>query len=97
MCVAATNTVDALILIHVIFLLESDLTRTNALCCLVWLQGDCEDDITFDAILPACARISHALGDKFEPYLAIVMEPLLRGAQQVSLKCLNCSFIYVSV
>jgi hypothetical protein len=43
---------------------------------------DTENDSTFEYILPACARISKALGASFEPFLNTVMEPLLRGANQ---------------
>jgi hypothetical protein len=39
-------------------------------------------DITFEYILPACARISKALGPAFEPYLELVMTPLLHGANR---------------
>lgn len=39
-------------------------------------------DITFEYILPACARMSKALGASFEPYLDVVMTPLLQGANQ---------------
>ena len=39
-------------------------------------------DITFDYILPACARISSVLGSGFSPFLPFVMEPLLKGAMQ---------------
>jgi hypothetical protein len=38
------------------------------------------DTITFDYILPACARIAKALGRHFEPYVPFVMVPLLDGA-----------------
>ena len=36
----------------------------------------------FDHVLPACARISKALGVHFEPYVQTFMEPLLIGANQ---------------
>ena len=41
-----------------------------------------DDDITFDYILPACGRISKALQKHFEPFLPLVMIPLLAGATQ---------------
>ena len=47
------------------------------------VQGECDADISYECILPACARISHALGDQFEPFLPLVMEPVLAGARQV--------------
>ena len=39
-------------------------------------------DNDFDYILPACARISKAMGSQFEPLLPRVMELLLQGANQ---------------
>ncbi len=45
-------------------------------------RQDTERDITFEYILPACARISKALGTHFDPFLQVVMEPLLCGAVQ---------------
>lgn len=39
------------------------------------------DSITFDYILPACARIAKALGNHFEPFVPLVMGPLLIGAR----------------
>ena len=41
-----------------------------------------DDDTTFDYILPACGRISKALEIQFEPFLPLVMSPLLVGATQ---------------
>ena len=41
-----------------------------------------DDDITFDYILPACGRISKSLQRQFEPFLPLVMGPLLQGAIQ---------------
>eukprot|EP01038_Epipyxis_sp_PR26KG_P010303 gene10303-13849_t len=46
------------------------------------MHQDIEKDCTFEYILPACARISKALGADFSPFLQMVMEPLLRGATQ---------------
>jgi len=46
------------------------------------LQLDTEKNTTFDYILPACARISRALRQNFEPYLHMMVEPLLDAAQQ---------------
>lgn len=43
---------------------------------------DSDRETTFDYILPACARISKALGAQFEPFLPTVMDPLLKGAVQ---------------
>lgn len=43
---------------------------------------EADQETTFQYILPACARISKALGAYFEPYLAVVMTPLLQGATQ---------------
>jgi hypothetical protein len=34
-------------------------------------------------VLPACARISSAIGPLFEPYLTVVMTPLLAVSNQV--------------
>jgi hypothetical protein len=45
-------------------------------------QQDTERDITFEYILPACARIAKALGTQFEPFLPVMMAPLLAGATQ---------------
>ena len=45
-------------------------------------QQDIDSDIKFDYILPACARISKALGAKFEPFLPFVMTPIFAGAAQ---------------
>ena len=42
--------------------------------------GGGNDTITFDYILPACARIAKALGNHFEPFIPLVMGPLLVGA-----------------
>jgi hypothetical protein len=39
-------------------------------------------DITFDYILPACARMSKALEARFVPFLSLVMSPLIVGATQ---------------
>jgi hypothetical protein len=41
------------------------------------------DTATFDYVLPACARISKALGPQFEPFLPHVMPPVLRAATEV--------------
>ncbi len=47
------------------------------------MEADKEaQDITFEYILPACARMSKALGASFEPYLDQVMTPLLEGANR---------------
>lgn len=46
------------------------------------LMQDVTNDNTFEFILPACARISKALGASFEPFLSMAMEPILRGAAQ---------------
>jgi len=46
------------------------------------LQLDTERNTTFDYILPACARISRAMRMNFEPYLQMMVEPLLQAAQQ---------------
>lgn len=43
---------------------------------------DQNSDSTFEFILPACARISKALGEKFEPFLPHTIQPLLVGANQ---------------
>ena len=40
-------------------------------------------DITFDYVLPACARISKALKSSFEPFLSVVLPPCLQGATAV--------------
>ena len=42
-----------------------------------------DQDVAFDYILPACARISKALGAAFKPFVPAVMAPLLSGANQV--------------
>lgn len=47
------------------------------------IELDRENDMTFEYILPACARISKALESRFEPFLPLVMGPLLVGATQV--------------
>jgi hypothetical protein len=47
-------------------------------------QDSDKDTSTFEHILPACARISKALGVHFEPFLPAVMDPLLRGANQAT-------------
>ena len=44
---------------------------------------EANSDVLFDSILPACARISKALGAKFEPFLPFVMTPVFTGAAQV--------------
>jgi len=51
---------------------------------LISAIGTKENDIDseFDYILPACARISKALGSKFEPFLPFVMNPIFTGASQ---------------
>ena len=36
------------------------------------LDSDSSSDLTFEYILPACARISHALESRFEPFLPLV-------------------------
>ena len=36
----------------------------------------------FEYALPACARISKSLKASFEPYLPLLMSPLLVGASQ---------------
>eukprot|EP01041_Mallomonas_annulata_P004670 gene4670-9261_t len=46
------------------------------------LSGLCEDDTSFEYILPACARISKVLGSRFEPFLHVVITPVLVGATQ---------------
>jgi hypothetical protein len=46
------------------------------------MGADANSDSTFEYILPACARISKALGDKFEPFLPHIITPLLVGANQ---------------
>lgn len=46
------------------------------------LQLDTERNTTFDYILPACARISRAMRKNFEPYLQMMVGPLLEAAQQ---------------
>ena len=47
------------------------------------MAQDKENDMdTFEYTLPACARISKALGPQFEQFLPMVMEPLLKGASQ---------------
>lgn len=53
----------------------------NALLGAIDLDKD--SDLTFDYILPTCARISKALESRFEPFLPLVMNPLLAGANQV--------------
>ena len=40
------------------------------------------NDNTFEYVLPACARISKALGSNFEPFLPFVMTPLFEAASQ---------------
>ena len=50
------------------------------------MQGSAADqdmDLAFEYVLPACVRISKALGASFEPYMQLVMPPLLHGAAQV--------------
>ena len=59
---------------EVMQLLIVDLTVSSA--------GD-DQEIAFDYILPACARIAQALGAAFKPFLPAVMAPLLAGANQV--------------
>merc|ERR1711871_348359 len=44
---------------------------------------EANSDVLFDSILPACARISKALGAKFEPFLPFVMTPIFTGAAQI--------------
>ena len=51
-------------------------------CLMHTLTTDSASDAVFEYILPACARISKALGSQFEPYLSTVMVPLLAGATQ---------------
>jgi hypothetical protein len=43
---------------------------------------DTDKDITFEYILPACARIAKALRSQFQEFIPIVCEPLLQGARQ---------------
>ena len=43
---------------------------------------EADSDSIFDYILPACARISKALGGKFEPFLPFVMAPIFSAAAQ---------------
>ena len=45
---------------------------------------DKDSDLTFEYILPACARIAKAVGAQFEPFLPLVMTPLLAGATQIT-------------
>ena len=51
-------------------------------CLMHVLTTDASGDSVFEYVLPACARISKALGAQFEPYLPAVMTPLLAGATQ---------------
>ena len=53
-----------------------------------------DDDTTFDYILPACARIAKALKAQFEPFLALVMSPLLAGTAGGVLY-VACCMLYV--
>ena len=46
-------------------------------------ESDGSSDITFDYVLPACARISKALKSSFEPFLSVVLPPCLQGATAV--------------
>ena len=48
--------------------------------CCCYPQNDV--DHSFDYVLPACARISKALGSDFEPFLPMVITPVLVGATQ---------------
>jgi len=43
---------------------------------------DVDNDVAFDYILPACARIAKALGPAFQPYVPAVIQPLIIGASQ---------------
>lgn len=65
----------------------ADVFSADALDVMNSLLGaidlDKDSDLTFDYILPACARISKALEARFEPFLPLVMNPLLAGANQV--------------
>lgn len=54
------------------------------------MEADKEaQDITFEYILPACARMSKALGADFGPYLDLVLTPLLQGAN----KTIECTIV----
>lgn len=46
-------------------------------------ETDKDCDVTFEYVLPACARIAKAVGPRFEPFLPLIMTPLLVGATQV--------------
>mmetsp|Transcript_38631 Transcript_38631/g.39326 ORF Transcript_38631/g.39326 Transcript_38631/m.39326 type:complete len:592 (-) Transcript_38631:23-1798(-) len=41
-----------------------------------------DGDIAYEYALPACARISKCLGAKFEPFLPMIIGPVLTGANQ---------------
>ena len=49
---------------------------------LTCMQTDSDNDVNFDYILPACARISKTLQQNFEPYIDMVMRPLIQGASR---------------
>jgi importin-5 len=46
------------------------------------LQMDIDRDITFEYLLPACARIAKALGSDFVPHLPPIFQVILSGANQ---------------
>lgn len=47
-----------------------------------FLQSDANNDITFEYILPACAKMSKAVGAHFEPYLPFVMNCLMASINE---------------
>ncbi len=47
-----------------------------------FLQTDASSDITFEYILPACAKMSKAVGAHFEPYLPLVMNSLMASINE---------------
>ena len=54
------------------------------------LDRDSSSDLTFEYILPACARISHALESRFEPFLPLV-------SIWLAISCMVCSELYSGV
>jgi len=64
---------------------SADAMEIMQLLLTVMHAGDMSrsSDVVFDSILPACASIAKALGDKFVQFLPFVMGPLLEGANRV--------------
>lgn len=61
---------------------SADALEIMGLLALALNKDQESSDMTFEYILPACARIATALKSRFEPFLPLVMGPLLAGAAQ---------------